>query len=375
MCYDEGQLLAYLDGEVSAEERDEMRAHVESCASCAGAVRALEADRGVAAAALGTLQPAATVVPLAASRAPVAPTRRARLPWTRIAAAAAAVLVVASFALPPVRSAAAAFLQIFRVQKIQTVTLTEGDLSSIASAVKKGGHVDLKAFGEAWVEGAATSPKQVTLDQAKAAIDFTVKLPTGISTAPVLTLTPAQTYKFKLNVAAVNQALASYGASQVLPDSVDGKVFSISVPAVLVASYPASSASAGASGDIYVGQARSPELVVPQGVDPSQLRSVLLSLPFIPQSVRDQLAAVSDWQSTLLVPNVDGTAHDVTIGGVPAVVISPKSPARTVRSKVTALGAITDSTTIVWDDAGVVRAIGGPLDEKTATALATSIMR
>lgn len=375
MCYDEGQLLAYLDGEVPPDEREAMRAHLASCAACAECVDTLEADGRYAAAALERLQPSAQVVTLPTSRTETSRSARARTPWTRIAAAVAAVLVVASFALPPVRSAAAAFLQIFRVQKIQTVTLSESDLSSIAAAVQKGGHVDLKAFGEAWVEGGATSPTKVTLDQAKAAVDFTVKLPAGISAAPVLTLTSAQTYKFKLNVAAVNQALASYGASEVLPDSVDGKVFSISVPAVLVASYPASALGAGASGDIYVGQARSPELVVPQGVDPSQLRSVLLSIPFIPQSVRDQLAAVSDWQSTLLVPNVNGSAHDVTIGGVPAVVISPKGPVRTVRSKVTAMGALTDSTTIIWDDAGVVRAVGGPLDEKTATSLATSIMR
>ena len=38
---------------------------------------------------------------------------------------------------------------------------------------------------------------------------------------------------------------------------------------------------------IYVGQAHSPELVVPDGVDAASLRDVLLNLPFLPQSVRD----------------------------------------------------------------------------------------
>ena len=107
-------------------------------------------------------------------------------------------------------------------------------------------------------------------------------------------------------------------------------------------------------------------------MDAAQLRDVLLNLPFLPQNVRDQLAAVQDWQSTLIIPNVDGTAHDITIDGVTAVVISPKSAARDARGK---LGPLPESTTVIWNDNGVVRAVGGPIDEETAIALAKSTMR
>lgn len=375
MCYEEGRLVAYLDGEVTGSEHAEIEAHMAACPECSAALVQLEADRDLAARALGRLQPTAQVVPLPARRSVATPTRR--FGAAQIAAAVAAVLVVASFALPPVRSAAASLLQIFRVQRVQTVTLSETDLQSVSAALKKGGHVDLKAFGDAWIDGAASQPETVTLAQAQAALDFPVKLPSSESAAPTLLLTHAQTYQFKLHVAAINDALTSYGSEDKLPVALDGKVFSVKVPPILVAQYPVPAGTSTASwpsrnSGVYVGQARSPELIVPDGVDTAQLRSVLLNLPFIPQSVRDQLAAIQDWQSTLIIPNVDGTAHDVTIDGVAAIVVTPKSAVRDLRSK---LAPLADSATVIWNDGGVVRAIGGPIDEETVLGLAKSTMK
>jgi hypothetical protein len=372
MCYEDGRLLAYLDGETTQDEQSEIAAHVSACEVCSASVERLEADRAIAADALANLQPEADVIPLRTHRT-APPTRR----WGRaqIAAVAVAALVVASFAIAPVRNVAASLLQVFRVQKIQTVTISQVDMQSISAALKNGGHVDLQAFGEAWVDGAAAEPTTMTLAEAKAAVDFPVKLPTNQPGTPTLSLQKAQTYRFKLNVAAINEALISYGSDRTLPDALDGKVFEVSVPAIVLAHYGSLSSStgdsSGAPDGIYVGQARSPELVVPDGVDAASLRDVLLNLPFIPQSVRDQLAAVSDWQSTLSIPNVAGTARDVTIDGVNAVIVSPKSAARDARTK---FGPLPDSTTVIWNDNGVVRAVGGPIDEGAAIELAKSTM-
>lgn len=379
MCYEDGRLIAYLDGEVTPEVHAEIAAHAETCQECAANVARLEADRAVAAEALAKLQPTAEVVSLDARRDERRVSRHARR-WGRaqIAAVAVAALVIASFAIAPVRNAAANLLQVFRVQKVQTVTISQADLQSIGTALEKGGHVDLQAFGEAWIDGAASEPTTVTVAEAQAAVDFSIKLPTNQSGSPTLFLQKAQTYRFKLHVAAINDALKTYGSDRTLPEALDGKTFEVSVPAIVLARYGSSNPNpAGQTGNpdgVYVGQARSPELVVPEGVDAASLRDVLLNLPFLPQSVRTQLAAVSDWQSTLLIPNVDGTAHDVTIDGVSAVVITPKSAARDARKKATVLGPITDTTTVIWNDNGVVRAVGGPIDEGTAIALAKSTM-
>ena len=379
MCYDDGNLLAYLDHEVPPETAAEIAAHVSQCEACSADLERLESDSAFAASAVRTLAPSAEVVPILVPRT----TRRGTRPparrwgWGQVAAVAAAGLIAASFAFGPVRTAAANLLQVFRVQKVQTVTITQADMQSLAAALKKGGHVDLKSFGEAWIDGAASKPATVTLAAAQAAVDFPVKLPAGRFGAPTLLLQKAQTYRFKLNVASINEALKSYAVGSALPAVLDGKVFEVRIPAILLAKYPAPAGSAIAGlpkrfDGVYVGQAHGPELVVPNGVDAAALRRVLLDMPFIPQGVRDQLAAVSDWQSTLIVPNIDGTAHDVTINGIKAVVLTPKSPVRDARAK---FGPLPENTTVIWNDNGVVRAVGGPIDEGTAIALAKSTMR
>ena len=287
--------------------------------------------------------------------------------------------MVGSFAFAPVRGVAAELLKVFRVQNVQTISVSADDLRNIGAALEKGqGHVDLKSMGEVSIDGAPTGPKPVTLAAAQAAVDFPIKLPSTVKGTPELTLQGAQTYKFKLHVDAINSALRYYGSDRTFPASVDGKVFQIKVPAIVLAHYggAAGASRPGAPGSgIFVGQARSPELVVPEGVDAAQIRDVLLNLPFLPKNVRDQLASVSDWQSTLLVPNMGGTSRDVTIDGVPAVVISPASAARTLRSKVGPQAVSADFATVVWNQSGVVRAVGGPMTSDEAIALARSCMR
>lgn len=406
MCQDEGRLMAFLDGELPAEERAEVETHLRECAECANALEGLRADRAVTSEAFAKLEPAAApVVPLPAqaperSSQPAAaiafqPARarvRNRYDW-RAVAALAAVLLLASFAFGPVRNAAASLLQVFRVQQVQTVTLTQADLESLQATLESGsGHVDLESFGEAWVEGVGKEPKQVTLEQAQAAVDFPVLLPANQPAKPDLTLMQAQTIRFKLNVDAVNEALTYYGSDRTLPKSLDDKTFTVKIPAIVLATYgdgvsqtaptgpvdpddPSAGAASGpfgGAGAIYVGQARSPELIVPDGVDVAELRDLLINLPFLPENLRTQLAAINDWQSTLIIPNVDGTAHNLTIDGTPVVVYSPNSAARDARAQVEPLP---DSTTVIWNDNGVVRAVGGSIDQAAAIALAKSTMK
>ena len=350
---------------------------------CAAVVEDMRADRAVTSDALAQLQPAmGTVVPLPtpvgareALASPVA--RRTSHNWRNVAAVVAGLALVGALAFGPVRNAAASLLQIFRVQQVQTISLTQADLQSMQATLESGsGHIDLQSFGEAWVDGATAEPKTVTLEQAQAAVDFPILLPADQPTKPVITLAPARTVRFKLNVAAVNEALTYYGSTQTLPSNLNDKTFSFSMPAIVMAQYGADAAKpdleSGGPGVIYVGQARSPELTVPDGVDVAALRDLLINLPFLPENLRTQLAAIDKWQSTLIIPNIDGTARDVTIDGKPAVVYSPESAARDAREKV---GPLPDSTAVIWNDNGVVRAVGGPIDQMAAIALAESTMK
>ncbi len=375
MHYDDGQLIAYSDAEVSTEERAAIEAHLAQCADCSARLARADSDRDFAAVALRQLEPLGDVVALPTRTAHPGSRPARHVRWGAIVAAAAAVLLVVSMAFTPIRGVAADLLKVFRVQNVQTIDLTQADMQNITTALERGeGHIDLKSMGEVWIDGAGGEPKPVTLAEAKAAVDFPIKLPSAIAADQKLTLRKAQTYRFKLNVDAINQALAYYGSERTLPESVDGKVFSVQVPAILLAEYSDSSLvspNPDIPQQISVGQARSPQLVVPDGVDAAELRSVLLSLPFVPQTVRDQLAAMTDWESTLVIPNVGGTSRSIDLDGVDAVVVSPKGAFAQGRNG----GELAITSTVIWNDNGVVRAVGGPINEETAIKLAKSTMR
>jgi hypothetical protein len=411
MCYEDGQLMAFVDGEGDDASRSQIDEHLLACTSCAGALSRIQADREITGAAMDLLRvtaerPAATAAeaprteadkPGAPAMAPVGspphdgPGRSgawiARIGWRKLAAAAAAVLFASSFALAPVRTFAGEILKVFRVQRVQSISLTEQDIQSISESLSSGeGHVDLKELGDVWVDGAQGDSREVTVEEAQAALGFEVRLPAGVEGTRTLMLQAGQTVKFKLNAAKVNEVLAFYGAKTLLPDSVDGKEFTVKVPSVLMATIEKQGAAAKlvpvdpddpslgtmpAEPYITLVQARSPELTVPDGVDPLVLRDVLLNLPFLPQNVRDQLASISDWQHTMIVPNVGGQARDVTIGGVDAVVMTssygpdPSAPD----------AAAQEMTSIVWNQGDVIRGLNGMLSEKEATDLVGTMIR
>ena len=382
MCYDEGSLMAHIDGEGTIDERRQLAAHLAECPACAATAQQLAQDREFAERTMRALDPLAEVVPLhpggettgarpagqSGAPLPSRPGRGISRRWRIAAGLAAALLVVGSLGFAPVRHAAASILQIFRVQKVESVSLSQSDLNNIQSSLMSAkGHVSLRDFGDAWLSGGDSGSNEVSASVAQAALDFPVKLPKNQSLKPALLLQQARSYRFKLHVPAINSALQNWGSDHLLPASLDGKEFSLNVPTILVAEY---SKPAGET-SFFVGQARSPELSVPDGVDVAQLRDVLVNLPFLPQPVREQLASTADWQSTLLIPAVDGTARDVSINGVPAVLYDPKRAG----SERPSYGLLGDSTAVIWSDGGVVRGVGGDMSESKAIGLAKSTMQ
>lgn len=298
--------------------------------------------------------------------------RLERVGVRRLVAAGLAVLVLGSLAFAPVRGMAVEFLKVFRVQKVETVAIDAEELQRALSALESGdAHIDLEDMGEAWVDG-RIEPREVTLAEAEEALGFPVVLPDGYKD-PELQLQPAATYRFKLNVDKVNEALRSLGATKLLPESVDGKTFSIKITPVLAASYVGPDADDPTSSyapAVLVGQGRSPELEMPAGVNPLEVRDVLVNLPFLPENLRQQLAAIDDWQNTLLIPNVDGSAQDIVIDGVPAVLMKPPvDPEAPDEAKEHV------PVSVIWQRDGVVYGVVGDLSEAKAVDVARSMIK
>jgi len=283
-----------------------------------------------------------------------APDRRRLMRW--LALAGVAVLFAASFAFAPVRGLATEVLQVFRIQKVQTISFDQADLERISSALESGGgHVNLEAMGDAWVDG-TLDQREMTLAEAQELFDFSLRLP-AIDGTPSVTVQSAATYRFRLHVSKVNEALRSFGATHLLPDSLDGKVFSVRISPILMAEY----GDGENRKSVLVGEGHSPELVMPEGVNPLEIRDVLVNLPFLPEDVRSRLASIGDWQHTLLIPTADGTSREVTIDGVSAVIVTPKDETR-------------PGTGVIWNREGVVYGVAGDLTPTEAQQYAKSMI-
>ena len=322
------------------------------------------------------------------------PPTRARVSRGTIVALAVGALLLGSLAFGPVRAVAAQVLGMFRVQRIQTISITQADLEKVGQVLSEGdGKVSLESLGDVSVEGASTEPSETTLKAAQAAVDFDIKVPTGAEGTPTVVLQQPMTMKFKLHVDKVNELLDSYGATKLFSNSLDGKEFSIFMPATVVLAYPDKVANASDSGTtdpdgtamqdaalyadpmlgVVVVQTRGPQLNVPPGVDPLEIRDVLLGLPFLPENVRSQLAGVQDWRSTLLIPSVEGTSREISIGGMPGVIVAPKDTGSADPSQTAP--ADESPVVVMWNDNGVMRAVGGVGGEQRVLSLAESVTR
>ncbi|MGQ9496835.1 MAG: zf-HC2 domain-containing protein [Desulfotomaculales bacterium] len=367
LCYNEGILQAYLDGEVSRRRAARIDRHLARCPRCrrlAATLRENEASvtgclERYAAAAGGEGVPEAwrqfssRFITVSKNEKGASGMRSKKL-WAAVAAAAALVI---AFSFGPVRGLAGEFLHIFRVERFQVINITRQDMAQIEHVLERGGTIDLASFGQVSVSG-EQKERAVTLAEAQEAVDFPVRLPTRLPAGYGLrelhlVIPPAAT--FSLQVENVNAFLRSLGATNLLPADLEGKTFTIK-------GYPAVAATYNTDGrTVLVVQSRSPELIVPPGVDMAAVRDALLNIPGLPDNLRRQLAAISDWQHTLPVPGVKGAGTEVTVNGAPGVFVAPPDAGGYGQSH------------LLWQQHGVLYTISGPISLSQALDIAASM--
>ncbi len=287
-------------------------------------------------------------------------------------------LLAFSLAFEPVRTFASQVLNAFREPQAKTETISSSDLQEMGHALEKGNsHVALKGrLGNIWVQGKpgidSSEATLTTVAAAQSAVDFPLQFPRAIEGTQSVFVQPAATIRFKLNITRVNRLLRYYGAQNLFSDSLKGKSFEIRMPPTVYVTYgpekldftPVESegdvtpnedtptvAPDPTSQDVFIAQTRGPQLIVPRGVDPVQVRDVLLNLPFLPRDISDRLSGIPDWQHTTLVPNTSGSAQETTVSIYPAVAISAQDPN-------TPPDAVNQSPAVVmWRQAEILRAV------------------
>ncbi len=364
MCYQEGILQAYMDNELNSEQRREITRHLEQCDKCRYILEELQSNSNFVNLCMNQYLANLPKAPNALTTG-LRDNRLRRFkrslnvmkPYRKFIATAAMVAVLfTAFSFPAVRSMAGEFLTVFRMEKVQTITVNPGDIEQLERAFNEGtGNVNIDNFGKVEVTGKHEAVS-VTIAQAAEAVDFTIKLPppTGYN-EPELQKITASTASLTLDVASVNSLLQSLGSTKLLPESLDGQTFTMHMPTAIMANYRSGNDM------LTVTQARSPEMKAPSGVDVLAIKDALLNVPALPENLRNQLLAVDDWQHTVLIPNMNGASRDVMVNGSQGVFVDGN----------TRHDNSVPMSFLVWQDNGVVYTLSGTnLDEQSALAIA-----
>ncbi|MGQ9558084.1 MAG: zf-HC2 domain-containing protein [Desulfurispora sp.] len=368
MCYNAGTLQAYLDGELPVAQKQEVEQHLQSCPGCREQLARLEENRAFARSCLADYAAHVSRIPVQTETAwqkllagegvsdnnwRKGDTMLSRLKKV-VAVAAGVALLGGTFSLQPVRGFAENLLQIFRVEKIQTVQISAEDLSQLRQHLEKSqGEIRLENLGQFRVAHKSRTSK-ITLAAARQQASFPFRVIQDYQPyVEYVEKEEANQLSLRLQVEQANAILQSLGGQQLLPAELDGQEFIIKTGDAYRTVYREPQ---GQSTITHV-QMPAPELVVPRGVDVAALRQALLELPILPDNLRRQLAAVQDWQHTALIPVMEGQSREVVVDGTQGVYFSGQ-------------GEAAGTGTLIWHKDGVSHMLYGRLSLEKCLELA-----
>lgn len=356
MCPDEGILQAFLDGELDAARAVKVAGHLSRCPACRERAAALEEVSREVSFALEVYRRATEAVAcprrvpqevLPASRnkassgvsvkALVVTSSKIRRirdmilkhKWASgLAAAALALIFLLSWA--PGRSLASQFLSIFRMEKIQVVKFTPQDVAELERLLNgQAGEVDIQNFGRVEVTRPEQRLQVTDPSQIGELTGLKPKIPdvlAGLKREKIMMIDRGMVIKITPDVEKINAYLKRHG-DVLLPESLKGQSFLIKIPPVVNIRYsgPERDRSTLTGSSLHLLIAGDLTIEVPAGVDVLALRQALLRLPLLPDNLRRQLGAISDWQHTLPIPETrDMLAQEVTVNGSQGVYFSPR---------------------------------------------------
>lgn len=335
-CPDQGQLLLYLEGELSLEENRLMEGHLVSCSHCLQALNEVEDNLNFALQSRGELFKRSEQSQFSGrdevwrkvQKHTNDSKRRLVTMKLKKAAIAAAIVVTIGVAgtVPAVQTVAANFLQVFRVQDIDTVTISPNDIAQIQYAMENGNEkFDLKKFGSFKSVGEAEERSISAQELDK--LDFKAKLPAALEGQKVeYELQKAPTVEIRPQVENVNKYLEVLGSKYQLPTALDGQICRITMGESLVTRYDG----------LTLYQGPSPQVEVPDGVKVEEVARAMVALPIWPENVKRQLESINDWEHTLVIPT-DENASKVQVNGKNAVLFDENK-----------------NHALIWQDNGII---------------------
>ncbi len=323
-CLEDIQLLMFLEDELSTQEKQEVKKHLDVCSECCRHLDEMKCDLEFRIKNLPRLNEYEKEVQV----------KGQEITWENIKAQSfgvkkegnfmkmkkfmvAAVIMMAVFAagsIPSVQVFASNLLQAFRVQQVDVVSISPADMSQIEAAIMQGDEsFDLDKYGKIDIIGESES-KPVT-EEELADLSFTPILAAdagGYDTEYYLERIAA--IEITPRVDNLNQLLKAMGSDYFLPGSMEGQTCRITIGDTLKVS----------NEDYQLMQCPAPVIEVPEGINVSEVADAMVGLPIWPEDLRRQLEAVSDWEHTLLIPANEG-AQKVEVRGQDGVCLDEEN--------------------------------------------------
>lgn len=258
----------------------------------------------------------------------------------------------------PVRRAAADFLGLFRVRQFAVIPLDATQMEHLTALAERAESV----LGEPTVVREPGEARTVSdAEEAAAAAGFAVRLPAAlpavveqheirVQSGPALRLeldrAALQALLSAVGADSVGASVAADGSKALLPDA-ETIAIDLDVPAVV-------SLKMGAGdGIIVLTQLPSPEITLPDGVDPAALAEVAFRLvDMLPEDAR-RLAATIDWGSTLVIPLPTEWVEyrEVSVDGVTGLLVQSTAAPGDARAH--------GEQVLLWENGGIVYALSG----------------
>lgn len=384
-----GMLRAYLDGEVSGDRASALTEHVGMCAECQAELKVLSGHAASVRAGLDYLpQPATAGVAPAWSAmrlrleqpAANAPTRWSPWrTWSLAAGGAVAIIAVLAFTVAPVRGWAENLLSIFRVEHVTVVEINPDAMraNGMESDQLFDQQMNRILSDEVTVTQQPQKPQPVA-DAATASklTGFRARLIAG-STPAVLLYRNTITAQMKLNRDRLQSILDEAGRSDIqIPQSVDGAVIGMRIPAGIMAAYgncgdmtgnpkgadrPNVPAKPEDATCIKLNELPSPTASAPEQIDPAEIARVALQFVGLSANEAASFTQTVDWTTTFVLPILHGQSsyERVSVGGNEGVLLRPRSSQARFN--------------LIWVDNGIVYSLMGTGDNITALNLASQI--
>jgi hypothetical protein len=352
----DGTLRRLVDEPAGVADAD--REHVAACPVCLSGLAAARDDAAVTGAALDvelctdveTGWRRLSRAMAADGRAPVAaaaPARRRRAARGPVVAAFGVVVLLAGASA----AAAADWLQIFRTERIASVTITEADLVRLP---------DLSAYGRVDVTEEADIREVAGAAAAQEATGLSVpqvgELPRGVTGQPAFQVGRRVSAVFTFSAEKAARTAAAAGETlPPPPPGLDGSQFRLVAGPGLAEVW----SEARGTPALLVARAVAPT-AYSSGIPFRTARDYLLSLPGLPEDVASQLRNFSGDGTTLPlpVPAELVTSSTADVGGVPATVLTSRD------------GTMAG---VVWVDDGVVTVVAGSLSADEVLSVARGL--